>query len=92
MRHRLTAAAAMHKVKLQPAGGSSVRIQTSLLFVVLPHGQATSNLSEVLLTTVPVGLVVNDLLQCDAPLRLATEDLFSLVGDPTSLGGDNLLL
>ena len=40
--------------------------------------QATCNLSEVLLTTVPVGLVVNDLLQCDAPLRLATGDFLFL--------------
>jgi hypothetical protein len=32
-----------------------------------------------------VGFVDN--LQCEAPLRLATGDLFSLVGDPASLGG-----
>jgi hypothetical protein len=49
-------------------------------------------LAESLTDRLSVRLVVNDLLQYDAPLRLATRDLFSLVGDPASGGVDILLL
>ena len=72
-------------------GGSSVRTQPGCYSCSFLMDQATRNLSKVPLSPALVGLVANELFSRDAPLCLARGDLFSLVGDPASLGLDSLL-